>query len=226
MTAPERTPALVSLLEKDAVPMATLQERYGAILTLVEAMIGVVPNSDAYLEIWPPAFRSYNVMVPNLLNLPPLIWGLGAPRADCGEIGLRLGAAPQGGDRGDVFRPVAIVGAGLGGIGRGQRAAGLGVGGFEFGALQQGQHLAGMHGVALMGEDGLYPRRHFRGDGDGVGVDHALHLLRRRARCEIQPDPRQDHNHHQHHGDDDRADARRRPLRLLVVGSKIGRAHV
>lgn len=45
---------------------------------------GVVPNCDPYLEIWPPAFRSYNVMVPNLLNLPFLVWGLGAPRSTVG----------------------------------------------------------------------------------------------------------------------------------------------
>jgi alkylhydroperoxidase family enzyme len=43
-----------------------------------------VPNCDPYLEIWPPAFRTYNVMVPNLLNLPLLGWGLGAPRATVG----------------------------------------------------------------------------------------------------------------------------------------------
>jgi alkylhydroperoxidase family enzyme len=75
---------LVSLLESDAVPMATLRSRYAAVLALVDTLLGVVPNCDAYLEIWPPAFRSYNVMVPNLLNLPLLIWGLGAPRSTIG----------------------------------------------------------------------------------------------------------------------------------------------
>jgi alkylhydroperoxidase family enzyme len=75
---------LVSLLETEAVPMATLRSRYGAVLALVDTLLGVVPNCDAYLEIWPPAFRSYNVMVPNLLNLPLLIWGLGAPRSTIG----------------------------------------------------------------------------------------------------------------------------------------------
>jgi hypothetical protein len=75
---------LVELLEKDAVPVETLHERYGSLLALVRTLIGVVPNCDPYLEIWPPAFRTYNVMVPNFLNLPPLIWGLGAPRATIG----------------------------------------------------------------------------------------------------------------------------------------------
>jgi alkylhydroperoxidase family enzyme len=80
------SPVLVDLLERDAVPMETLRERYGSLLELVRTLIGVVPNCDAYLEIWPPAFRSYNVMVPNLLNLPALIWGLGAPRATIGLV--------------------------------------------------------------------------------------------------------------------------------------------
>lgn len=77
-------PVLASLLESEAVPMDTLRSRYGALLALVDTLLGVVPNCDSYLEIWPTAFRSYNVMVPNLLNLPLLIWGLGAPRSTLG----------------------------------------------------------------------------------------------------------------------------------------------
>jgi alkylhydroperoxidase family enzyme len=75
---------LTELLEKDAVPIETLTVRYGALLELVRKLLGVVPNCDPYLEIWPPAFRTYNVMVPNLLNLPFMVWGLGAPRASVG----------------------------------------------------------------------------------------------------------------------------------------------
>lgn len=75
---------LVDLLEHEAVPFPTLHSRYGALLELVRKLLGVVPNCDPYLEIWPPAFRTYNVMVPNLLNLPLLGWGLGAPRATVG----------------------------------------------------------------------------------------------------------------------------------------------
>src|SRR5580693_4123818 len=71
---------LVMLLKADAVPLETLHARYGGLLELVRALIGVVPNCDRYLEIWPPAFRTYNVMVPNFLNLPFLVWGLGAPK--------------------------------------------------------------------------------------------------------------------------------------------------
>ena len=80
-------PVLVELLEKDAVSMETLRGRYGSLLALVRTLIGVVPSCDRYLEIWPTAFRSYNVMVPNLLNLPLLVWGMAAPRA---TVGLAL----------------------------------------------------------------------------------------------------------------------------------------
>lgn len=75
---------LVELLNRDAVPFETLHARYGSLLELVRRLLGVVPNCDPYLEIWPPGFRTYNVMVPNLLNLPLLTWGLGAPRATVG----------------------------------------------------------------------------------------------------------------------------------------------
>jgi alkylhydroperoxidase family enzyme len=75
---------LVELLEARAVPMETLHHRYRAPLEMVRTLLGVVPNCDPYLEIWPPAFRSYNVMVPNLLNLPALVFGRGAPRSSIG----------------------------------------------------------------------------------------------------------------------------------------------
>jgi alkylhydroperoxidase family enzyme len=75
---------LIDLLEPEAVPIETLHERYGSVLELVRKLLGVVPNCDPYLEIWPPAFRAYNVMVPNMLNLPLLLWGLGAPRSTVG----------------------------------------------------------------------------------------------------------------------------------------------
>lgn len=75
---------LVELLEQEKIPFETLHRRYGPLLELVRGLLGVVPNCDLYLEIWPPAFRSYNMMVPNLLNLPFLVWGMGAPRSTVG----------------------------------------------------------------------------------------------------------------------------------------------
>jgi hypothetical protein len=73
------TTTLLPLLRGDAVATETLHARYGALLELVRSLIGVVPNCDAYLEIWPPGFRTYNVMVPNLLNLPLSVWGFATP---------------------------------------------------------------------------------------------------------------------------------------------------
>ncbi|MEZ4313984.1 MAG: carboxymuconolactone decarboxylase family protein [Polyangiaceae bacterium] len=56
--------------------METLHQQYGALLELVRKLIGVVPNCDQYMEIWPPSFRTYNVLVPNFLNLPFALWGV------------------------------------------------------------------------------------------------------------------------------------------------------
>jgi alkylhydroperoxidase family enzyme len=89
----EHGPMLVSLLKSDAVPFAKLHDRYGSLLELVRTLIGVVPNCDPYLEIWPPAFRTYNVMVPNFLNLPFLVWGMGGAPRDV--LGLAMYASSR-----------------------------------------------------------------------------------------------------------------------------------
>src|SRR5688500_6200890 len=71
--------SLAPLLHESRVGWDVLNDRYGALLRLVDTVLGVVPNCDPYLEIWPPAFRTYNIMVPNLLNLPVPVFGLGGP---------------------------------------------------------------------------------------------------------------------------------------------------
>lgn len=84
---------LIALLEQDSVPMETLHERYGSLLELVRVLIGVVPDCDRYLEIWPPAFRTYNLIVPNFLNLPFSIFGVGkAPKE---MVGLSMYVASR-----------------------------------------------------------------------------------------------------------------------------------
>jgi len=83
---------LVRLLDAEAIPFAELHRRYGSVLALVRALIGVVPNCDPYLEIWPTAFRTYNVMVPNFLNLPFSLWGVGAPKD---VVGLAMYASSR-----------------------------------------------------------------------------------------------------------------------------------
>ena len=57
-----------------------LHRRYHPVLQMVETLIGVVPNCDPYLEIWEPGFRTYNLIVPNFLNLPVALAGAGVPK--------------------------------------------------------------------------------------------------------------------------------------------------
>lgn len=88
MTGAVSDHTLVPLLREDMVAWETLEERYGALLKLVEVLLGVVPNCDRYLEIWPAAFRTYNVMVPNFLNLPAPIFGVGGAPGEVVGLGM------------------------------------------------------------------------------------------------------------------------------------------
>jgi alkylhydroperoxidase family enzyme len=76
----DKSETLASVLSPSAIEMAELRRRYGDLLELVRRLIGVVPNCDPLLEIWPTAFRTYNLLVPNFLNLPALLFGGGAPK--------------------------------------------------------------------------------------------------------------------------------------------------
>jgi len=71
---------LAQALEQHKVDFSQLYRDYKPMLKLVEQLIGVVPNCDPYLEIWPTGFRTYNMLVPNLLNLPKALVGQGAPK--------------------------------------------------------------------------------------------------------------------------------------------------
>lgn len=77
----DRPRTLAQALAPHAVDADVLETRYQPMLRLVRELIGVVPSADAQLELWPPAFRSYNLIVPSLLHLPPALFGLGAPKA-------------------------------------------------------------------------------------------------------------------------------------------------
>lgn len=90
-SAPERRPpeaTLATLLYDHRVSWEVLDRRYGPLLELVRTLLGVVPNCDRYLEIWEPAFRTYNVMVPNFLNLPFSVLGVGGAPADVVGLGM------------------------------------------------------------------------------------------------------------------------------------------
>ena len=84
---------LVPLLAEHMVPWETLHKRYGPLLELVRTLVGVFPNCDRYLEIWEPAFRTYNIMVPNFLNLPFSVFGVGG--APAGIVGLGMYVASR-----------------------------------------------------------------------------------------------------------------------------------
>jgi len=84
---------LASSLHGSRIGWDALDERYHPLLRLVDKLLGVVPNCDRYLEIWPPAFRAYNIMVPNLLNLPVPVMGVGGPPA--GVVGLAMYVASR-----------------------------------------------------------------------------------------------------------------------------------
>lgn len=88
---PLKPPTIRDVLSPHAVPMHELDTRYHSLLALVRAMIGVAPNCDALLEMFPPAFTSYNLLVPNLLNAPFLLWGVAAP-ADLVSLALYYSA--------------------------------------------------------------------------------------------------------------------------------------
>mmetsp|Transcript_4280 Transcript_4280/g.7136 ORF Transcript_4280/g.7136 Transcript_4280/m.7136 type:complete len:455 (+) Transcript_4280:125-1489(+) len=65
------TVTLASLIQDEAIPMDQVRSKgYGCMMNLVQALIGVVPTCDSYLEIWSTGFRTYNLIIPNLLNLP------------------------------------------------------------------------------------------------------------------------------------------------------------
>lgn len=81
MASPE---TLSRSLQSSSIDLSHLCGEYGPLLELVRLVIGVVPNCDSLLAIWPTGFRSYNLLVPNLLNLPFSVWGWGPPAVPLG----------------------------------------------------------------------------------------------------------------------------------------------
>jgi hypothetical protein len=78
------TATLAQQLEPSAIDFELLHANYRPMLRLVRELIGVVPNCDPLLEIWPIGFRTYNLLVPNCLNLPFSIFGWGVDKAILG----------------------------------------------------------------------------------------------------------------------------------------------
>mmetsp|Transcript_25557 Transcript_25557/g.46999 ORF Transcript_25557/g.46999 Transcript_25557/m.46999 type:complete len:466 (+) Transcript_25557:109-1506(+) len=68
--------SLFSIFQPHLVPMEVIRSRgYSSVLSIVQHMIGVQPTCDGVLEIWPPAFECYNIIVPNFLNFPEVLFG-------------------------------------------------------------------------------------------------------------------------------------------------------
>ena len=78
MTA--NTNTIAQLLKSSEIDFDTLHKSYDPLLKLVEELIGVIPNCDKLLEIWSPGFRTYNLIVPNFLNLPFSLFGFRPPK--------------------------------------------------------------------------------------------------------------------------------------------------
>jgi hypothetical protein len=75
---------LAQQLQPSAIAFDVLHTNYRPMLGLVRELIGVVPNCDPLLEIWPTGFRTYNLLVPNCLNLPFSLFGFGVEKAILG----------------------------------------------------------------------------------------------------------------------------------------------
>jgi hypothetical protein len=77
-----RDDTLVPLLIDARVPLPKIEAEYPAFTGIVRVLIGLVPHCDSYLEIWPKAFKSYNLIVPNFMNVPFTQLGLGPGYSD------------------------------------------------------------------------------------------------------------------------------------------------
>lgn len=62
-------------LQAAAIDWNTLHRKYNPLLNLVRELLGILPNCDPTLEIWQPGFRTYNLLVPNMFNLPNTLFG-------------------------------------------------------------------------------------------------------------------------------------------------------
>src|SRR5277367_4515998 len=75
---------LAETLKSSSVDWNTLHSNYNPLLNLVRELIGIVPNCDPILEIWQPGFRTYNLLVPNMFNLPNTLFGSKSFKASMG----------------------------------------------------------------------------------------------------------------------------------------------
>ncbi len=71
-------------LKSASADWETLHKNYSPLLNLVKELLGIIPNCDPILEIWSPGFRTYNLLVPNMFNLPNTLFGSKSFKASMG----------------------------------------------------------------------------------------------------------------------------------------------
>lgn len=77
MPATTAKPTLEFALRPFAADEAEMLTRYRPVMFIVRRLLGVVPHSNRTLEIWPPAFITYNLMVPAFFDVPRCDIGFG-----------------------------------------------------------------------------------------------------------------------------------------------------
>ena len=83
---------LSELLRPAAVDFDILYRRHRPVIEVVRNLIGVAPNSFPYMEMWPTSFRTFDLLLANLLNLPFLLF---ASRTKQASIGLVMYASSR-----------------------------------------------------------------------------------------------------------------------------------
>ncbi len=83
---------LAEALAPAAIDFDTLRARHGPFLQLGKRLLGIESNVYPLMEIWPTSFRTYNLMVPNFINLPNPLLGF-AP--NIGTIGAAMYASSR-----------------------------------------------------------------------------------------------------------------------------------
>lgn len=69
---------LRDILREREIPTGELGQ-YRAVVSLVRALIGIPTYYDSILSVHPPTFTTYYLLVPNLINAPFVLCGLGVP---------------------------------------------------------------------------------------------------------------------------------------------------
>lgn len=70
-------PSLARAIASAAVDRTVLMERHGPLIELARRLLGVEAFCYPFLEIWPTSLRTYNLLVPNFVDVPFSLLGFG-----------------------------------------------------------------------------------------------------------------------------------------------------